>query len=207
MIGIHWEVGNDFSDEASVDNGWFSFPVSPTSSEPTENQTQVYNVSSAPASDIKVDLSLTGSPMLGQPVQVRAVFVLQEHYKYAQNVTACIVLPDGIEPDSSSKLEWQGDMVPGTSYEISATIKAVKTGDWRIEARAFFYPNQYDCLGGTAYLYALVYEDHATVSDWPTRPTGLPMGVPTSPPTEKPREPSPGEGTVAPEPAPSHIPP
>ncbi len=137
--------------------------------------------------------------MLSQPVLVTATFALREWKDYvAKNATANITLGRGLELVDGD-LEWQGDLIPGKPVEIKATIRAVATGDWRIEARAFYHPNETDWVGGTAYLYALVYKDHATVSPWPTRPTEVPHGIPMPPPTEKPPKPTPSEGHIAPD--------
>ena len=177
--------------------------VSPTSSTPAVTETPVYTVTSAPSSEMKVELSLSGSPMLGQPVEVTATFGLPEPAKSAAaNTIAQIVLSDGIEL-VSGKLDWEGDVLPGTRYEIKATIKAIKYGDWKIEARAFFFPDERTALGGTAYFYALVYPDSATISPWPTLPPGeTPIEQSISPPTEKPPATAPGEGNITPGPPP-----
>jgi len=169
----------------------------------TEGQTPVYTATSAPGPDIRVTLSLSGPPMLGQPVQLTATFALAEGIKSAANVTARVILPGGLEL-VSGKLTWQGDMVLGTEYKIAATIRAVETGDWMIEARASYRMTDrgrvIGVLGGTKYLWALVYTDNATVSDRPTQPTEAPAPIPSKPPTEPPPR-QPGEqGKEAPAP-------
>ncbi|MBI4303839.1 MAG: hypothetical protein HY665_05830 [Chloroflexi bacterium] len=144
---------------------------------PEESQTPVYTVSSPPGRPVNVTLSVNGTPLVGQPVLATAIFALSERHENASNVTARIVLPKGFQL-VSGELEWQGNMVRGTKYELKATIKAVKAGDWRIEARAFYMPNRTDVEGGTAYLWAVVYPDSATVSDQLPSAQGTPYTVP-----------------------------
>lgn len=150
-------------------------------SQPAQNQTQVFAANSAPQSSIKVDLSLGSSPELGQPVPVTATFALQWDER-AANVTACIILLGGFEL-VSGKLEWQGDMLRGTRYEIKATIRATKLGEGKIQARAFYSPGKNIGRGGSVYLYTSVYEDGAIVSDRPLGPGGMLYGSSTGYPS------------------------
>ena len=187
-----------------------SEPPPSQSTQPTPEvspKQQVYTATSAPSSPVEVQLSLSDSPLLGKQVQVIFTFGLAEPFKRtAANTTARITLPHGFEL-VSGKLDWQGDVLPGTRYEIRAMIKAVKYGDFKIEARAFYHPNAYDVTGGSAYIWALVHEDYATVSDRASHPTETPHAIPIAPPTEKPPKPPAEPGDIAPEPPSLHPPP
>lgn len=145
--------------------------------------------SGAPAHAMVVQLSMSDSPVLGKPVQVTNTFALQKWSKWdAENTRARIELPEGFEL-VEGKLEWNGDVLRGKTYEITATIRAIKTGDWKIRGGAFYSPSKGDHRGGTDNLYISVYEDHATVSDdMPARPEGPlftpPAGWKRPPPSE-----------------------
>ncbi len=133
--------------------------------EPSSAQSEVYTATSAPSSLIKAQLSLTGTPILYEPVQVTFTFALREVVNFdAENATARIILPNGFELVDGD-LEWQGDIIRGTPVTIKATIRAIKTGDWNIEAGAGFSPGKGHYLKGSANLYISVFEDSATVSD------------------------------------------
>ncbi|MFH1087499.1 MAG: cohesin domain-containing protein [Chloroflexota bacterium] len=120
---------------------------------------------SAPVGAIVVELSFSEAPVLGKPVQLTAAFQLREPRPFdAPNTTARIILPEGFELVRGD-LQWQGDVLRGKKYQITATVKSVKTGDWEIKATAFYYPNRTDVSGGSRQIYALVRGDGATVSD------------------------------------------
>ena len=117
------------------------------------------------APEIKVQLSFSEPPVLNKPVQVTATFSMGEGYdRDAHNVTARIILPEGIKKIDGD-LEWYGNMIVGNIYTISATVESTQTGVWKVEARAIYSPNKTESLGGTAELYVIVSENSATVSE------------------------------------------
>lgn len=132
----------------------------------------------APSLPIEARLSFSEPPILGKPVEVTATFNLIEIYEdVARDVTARIILPEGFELVSGG-VEWYGDFFPGDSYTLDATVKSVKTGDWKIEARAEFSPGEGSYLVGSTVLYVSVSETGATVSDRPPeieRPKPIPI--------------------------------
>ena len=74
-------------------------------------------------------------------------------------------------------------MLPGKKYEISAIVKAAKTGDnLKIEARAFQYLGPRSSSSGVAILYAHVFQDRAMLSETLSGPEGVGTGKPTTPP-------------------------
>jgi hypothetical protein len=136
------------------------------------NKNPVYTANSQPSSPFNVTLSVNGAPLLDQPVQVTATFAWADAFAgffdaskgvFASNTTLRIDLSEGLELVSGTP-QWRGDTVPGTTYELKATIKTVKTGTWRITAGALYRPNKTDLWGGSAELYALVSSDNATWS-------------------------------------------
>jgi len=135
---------------------------------------------SAPSLPIEAQLSFSEPPILGKTVQLTATFNVRESYnRDAYNVTARIILPEGFEKIGGD-LEWKGDFIRGNTYTLNATVKAVKTGDWKIEARADFSPREGSYLGGSAVLYVSVSETGATVSDRPLEKEG-PTPIPIEP--------------------------
>ena len=135
----------------------------------------------APSPPIKAQLSFSELPLLNKTVQLTATFRLQEWEEHdARDVTARIILSEGFEK-IDGELEWKGDFIRGNTYTLVATVKAVKTGDWTIEARASYSPGEGSYLGGYTALYVSVSEENTTVSETPGRKTPIP--VRTSPPT------------------------
>lgn len=120
----------------------------------------------APSLPIKVKLSFSEPPILGKPVQLTATFNLMIDYEDALNTTTRIILPEGFEKVDGD-LEWQGDIIRGNTYALSATVKAVKTGDWKIEARAYFSPREGSYSGGYTVIYVSVSETGANVRSRP----------------------------------------
>lgn len=109
--------------------------------------------------DIRTDIFLSNPPELGKPVTLTFAFAIKEEYKQdAPDTTARIVLPEGFELIDGD-LQWEGDLTRDTIVQIKATIKAVKTGDWRIRAVAWFSPSGGISLGGSDVLSIEYYED------------------------------------------------
>jgi hypothetical protein len=131
---------------------------------------------SAPSSPVKVQISFSELPILGKPVQLTATFKLTQSRKpVVQDVTTCITLPEGFEKVDGD-LEWKGDFIPGNTYTLSARVKAVKTGAWKIEAQA----SSGKSVGGYTDLWVEVTEAGATISDAPPHKEG-PKQIPTEP--------------------------
>jgi hypothetical protein len=147
-----------------------------------------------PLPEIEARLSFSEPPILGKPVQLTATFDPAEIYTdVAHDVTASIILPEGFEKVAGD-LEWQGDFIRDNTYTLSATVKSIKAGDWKIEAKALYYPREGECLGGSTVIYVSVSETGATVRSRPSGggcrgPIG-PTPTRTSPPAGYP-EPSP----------------
>ena len=138
----------------------------------------------APLPEIAARLSFSEPPILGKPVQLTATFDPAEIYSdVAHDVTARIILPEGLEKVDGD-LEWQGDIIRGTTSTLNATVKSVKTGDWKIVALAS--SGKSDGLSGSTAIYVSVSETGATVR---SRPSGggcrgpiVPTATRTSPP-------------------------
>jgi hypothetical protein len=125
-----------------------------------------------PAHDITVKLSFSEPPVLEKTVELTATFRVIEGARDAHNVTARIILPDGLEKVSGD-LEWNGDMLRDNVYTVSALVKTIKTGVWEVTANAFFHPSADSSFGGSRTIYVSVSESGATVSDYyPSGPNG-----------------------------------
>jgi len=145
-----------------------------------------------PRGAIIVELSFSEPPVLGKPVEVLATFTIREGYnKDTTNSWARISLDEGFELVDGN-LEWKGDLLHGSSVEIKATVRAIKTGERKISAKA-----KAPITSGFTELYAYVSEDSAEVSDIPLGPT-IGHGGPTEPPPGW--KPPPGYEDVTPEP-------
>ena len=113
------------------------------------------------------ELSFSEPPALGKPVEVTFTFGMQEDYPHdGKNATARLIIPEAFELVSGT-LEWRGDILQHKTYTLQATIKAVKTGNWRIRGVATYSssPNYTPHNGDT--LYISVFEDSAEISDGP----------------------------------------
>ena len=143
---------------------------------------------SSPSLPIKAQLSFSELPILDKPVQVTATFNLEIDYQDAHNITTCIILPEGFEKVDGD-LEWKGDIIRGNTYTLSARIKAIKTGTWKIEARAS--SGKSDGMGGYTALYVSVSETSAIISD---RPPGVGCRGPIISTPEQTNPPAPDNG-------------
>ena len=84
----------------------------------------------------------------------------------APNITAQLNLSEGIELLSGSQ-NWSCDLPAKGSVRFKAKIKAVRTGDWTIEANArYMTPQTQDLFEGSDKLYLTVCEE-VKVSDTP----------------------------------------
>ncbi|UCH51916.1 MAG: hypothetical protein JSV54_04005, partial [Chloroflexota bacterium] len=124
---------------------------------------------------VAVELSLSNAPKLGYSAEL--IFVMTSR-KPTDNLTIEVTLPEGIERVSGD-LYWHGDIPEGGTRNednwdekiehkvvLRAVIKAVKSGDWVIQARASYYP--YGYLHNEAdNLYLQVTADSAKMSRMP----------------------------------------
>jgi len=121
------------------------------------------------ASDLKsYEETIPFARIPAESVEENAILI-QSELDRGSILTEDPVTGDAIFSKKYTIVEWKGDIIPGESVEIKATIKAVKiTTDWeRIEARAGYWagPGSYD--GGDDVIYVRVYEDHAEISKMP----------------------------------------
>jgi hypothetical protein len=174
----------------------------PSQIEPTPTKTPTESASpepppTPPRGAIIVKLSFSEPPVLGKPVQLLATFTIREEYKKdTTDTVARISLDEGFELVDGN-LEWKGDLLRGSSVEIKATVRAIKTGERKISAKG-----EAPFTSGFTELYAYVSEDSATVSDIPLRPEKTPSPEPAEPPegTESPTPPVPPVERSGPEP-------
>ncbi|GEM_PF-5139627 len=174
-----------------------AFPDSPV---PIAEDTEPPGPASPSSGPLRGTLTFSEPPILNKPVEITARFLARadvlsgEGKLLIRDVKAEISLPEGFElvrkPDDvqldnnarvfnhkagiyevGRALKWQGDLVVGVPLEIRATIRAIGTGDFDMEARAVWIPQP----GGSAIwvgsqvLYISVFKDRAEVRT--TRPS------------------------------------
>jgi hypothetical protein len=122
---------------------------------------------SAETLPMKANLYFSEIPSLNKPVQLSAKFVSNsaEFTQIVHDVTYRIILPEGFEIVNGD-IESISDFDPNSSYSMKVTVKAVKTGNWDIEARAD-YNFTGGHLGGNGHLYVSILENGATISSMP----------------------------------------
>lgn len=124
---------------------------------------------SAPSVPISVRVFLSSLPPLNDVAElscvVKTVFI-------ASNVSVEVILPEGFVL-VDGVLSWKGSLPEGGKTELKATIRAVKIGNWTIEARAG-YPIGAGYYSDIARLYVSVSKNSASISPTPfseaTRP-------------------------------------
>ena len=119
---------------------------------------------------MKAQLKFAELPVLNKPVRLTATFTWVDSKGPSVNGTARIILPEGFERVDGNT-GWEGLLVPGDTLTLNATVKAVKLGNWTIEARTDYFVAA-GHLGGNNYLYVSVSERGATVSDRSPRDYG-----------------------------------
>lgn len=112
-----------------------------------------------PANPMKVDLSISNAPALNETAELTCT--ITSHYD-APNVTTEIILDNGLELVAGD-LVWEGDLAADTPIRFKATIKSIKTGDWIIQAKAGYSPDEGAYYMDGSGLYISVGEDSATV--------------------------------------------
>ncbi len=119
--------------------------------------------SAAPKSPMIVTLSV--SPFTGEKIAELTVTITS--IVNAPNTTAQIILPEGIELQSGNS-NWSGDITENGTVKFSTMIKAVKMGEWIVEADARTYTSPDSWFGGKDIIYFIVCED-VKVSDIPPK--------------------------------------
>lgn len=142
-------------------------------------------------------------PVLGKPVQLAATFTISGKID-APNTEVELLLPEGLELVSGT-LKSTVNVGLDSPTQFQATVKSVKTGDWSIQVRAYYY---YPIFVGNvgvaqANLYVRVSEDSAQVSDTPLPLKEVPRPTRAEPPPEPPSKLPAEPGDIAPRPNPS----
>jgi len=143
-----------------------------------EDSSVVYDdkrtILTAPSAPISLDISFSDAPALNQTTEVTCTITSVID---AFNTTAKVVLPEGLTMVGGD-LSWKGDMYGthvskvnasgGTTIQFKAVVKAVKTGDWIVEASAkSMSEDGWTGIGGRESVYVSIYEDSASMSDSP----------------------------------------
>ena len=128
--------------------------ISPKAPERTET---------APSIPIDVKLRLSNAPRLGETAELRCLVTCVYN---ASDVGVNITLPDGFVLLEGAK-SWAGDIPSGGTIELVAIIKAVKVGNWTIEATAGYYLTKDSWYGDVDRIYVSVSKDSAYISETP----------------------------------------
>jgi len=113
-----------------------------------------------PQAPIDLKLSFSSLPLLNNEVNLTLSVRTEAEYP---NATLQIHLPNGFQLVAGNTF-WEGDIQGNETKEVTVTVKAIETGDWRIVGQAISTR-----LGGsvvygeTEYLYVIVREDNVTV--------------------------------------------
>jgi len=123
---------------------------------------------SAPSSPMRLDLSFSNVPSLGQTAEITAKITQKFGNKNnSYDTAAIIILPEGFELISGNP-EWEGELsVIKPEINFSIIIKAIKTGNWTIEGYAQTPPNGQYWFGSREFIYISVMEKSAIISDVP----------------------------------------
>ena len=145
--------------------------------------------SGAPSNPVNLDLTLSKAPKLGESAELTCTVTLKTGDP-ADNLEIEITLPEGIERVSGD-LSWTGDVPEGGTrkkenwgnktplkVEINAVVKAVKAGDWVIDAQAGYSPGEASWHGGIDHIYLQVAADSAQMSKTPFPKYTYPPNVP-----------------------------
>jgi len=117
-----------------------TMPATTTTTIPKEPTTLIITKtkSFAPGIPIKIESIL---PTFDQPINlnddINIIYVVsvEPSYGTAENVTAIITLPEGVEFVDGT-LNWNGNLTPDETISFNTKIKIIKTGNWTLEARA-----------------------------------------------------------------------
>lgn len=137
------------------------------------------SMTNAPTSPMSIQLSISTPPALNQMADVRA---LVQSSVEAPNTKAEIVLSEGFIL-VNGVLSWTGDLAKGGHVELLATVKAIKTGEWTIEARAISNFTRDSYFGSSAALRLLVSESFGEIVKQTTTTTSPGAAGTTSPPS------------------------
>ena len=106
------------------------------------------------SSGIVVSLSISEAPALNQIVELTLSMTAPRD---APNVSAKIILPDGLELVRGSP-SWSGKLTGKQTVKFHCLVKAIRTGEWTIIGAV---------TGGNDYLYLLVLEEKGLVRKSP----------------------------------------
>jgi len=137
------------------------------------------SMNNAPTSPMSVQLSISTPPALNQMADVRAVV---RSTVEAPNTKAEIILSEGFIL-VNGVLSWTGDLAKDGYVELLATVKAIKTGEWTIEARAISNFTSDSYFGSSAALRLLVSESFGEIVKQTTTTTSPGAEGTTSPPS------------------------
>lgn len=133
--------------------------------EDTKTEEKLIPSETPASSPIKLNLSLSKAPALGQTTEIIAILTYIGKIKENMpEAVANINLPDGFELISGN-IVWKGKLEASINFSI--VIKAIKIGNWTIEGSVRSPPEGEAYFGGRDFIYITVLKDNAIISDTP----------------------------------------
>lgn len=162
--------------------------------------------SGAPSQPMQAKLSFSEPPILGKPVNLIATLTILQKSPIdkADNSSIEITLPEGFELVSGN-LKGIINVSKANPAKYQVTIKSVKTGDWKVEAKVIYSsPGSGGNIGvALASIFTRIKQDNAEISDTSFPTPGIPRGTQLpNPPTNIPSPPT-KPGDIAPQPTPT----
>lgn len=115
---------------------------------------------------MKIELSVSKAPALNDVTEITAkIWYTGKIKENMPETIAKIILPEGFELISGD-LNWKG-YVKNEPQQFNVKVKAIKIGNWTIEANARSPPTGRGYEGGRDWIYVSVLEDNGIVSEKP----------------------------------------
>ena len=153
-----------------------------------------HEASVSPSIPVEVRLSISSAPALGHDAELTCS--VSSVYRVA-NASLVVKLPEGFVVEGGG-LSWRGGISEKGRTEINATIRAIKTGNWTIEATG-----GYDLPRGAYFdtdrIYISVAKEHAQASKRPPPPSERALATQIDP-SKLPRLPTMPPQGITPEP-------
>ena len=126
------------------------------------NYTQKEMKDGSPISPMKLDLSISNPPPLGETAELTAtVTYIEGEVKQNRSGVAEIILPEGLEL-VSGEARWAGKVEPEINFSV--VVRSVKIGNWTIEGISRTPPTGETWMGGRDFIYLSVTENGSFIS-------------------------------------------
>lgn len=119
-----------------------------------------------PSSPMKINVSLSKAPALNGITEITATIWYTSKIKENMSETiAQIILPNGFEVVNGNAT-WKG-YVKNEPKQFSILVKAIRIGNWTIEANIRSPPTGSEHVGGRDWTYVSVFENKGIISKEP----------------------------------------